>query len=166
MFVLGCGESAAPTADLYGPEPRFSFTNGPNTPNVFRFEDHVFDVIADFETGLIVFVGLPADVFDVSFCGGQSDFDLMPIGSPKIVCDDAKRLLARSARGRMEGPGASRDVDTSNAAAMILGLASIFSSIRAALVTSGEPVSRKRRGPVAFRLWLSPGVPLSRDWQP
>lgn len=77
VAVFGCGEADSPAALAGGSEsgPRFTFTNGPSTPNVFRGEGGIVMTFFDPESGLDVWIGLPADLSDSFLCGGSS-FDI------------------------------------------------------------------------------------------
>ena len=93
VFVLGCGDSAAPTTVADLSEPRFNFINGPSTANVFRHEEQILVDIFDPETDLLVEAGLPADPSDAFFCGGGSGFDLMPIQNAGLLQDAINVLI-------------------------------------------------------------------------
>lgn len=94
--AFGCGESVPPTAiaEPFVAGPRANFTNGPSTPNVFRYEGGILEVLFDRETSLVLTVGLPADPTDVLlFCGGLSELDLVPIQHAGLLQDAFNTLI-------------------------------------------------------------------------
>lgn len=73
LMTSACGdtEPAAPTTPV-GANPQYIYTNGPNTPNVFRdsFNNIQFGVF-DEQLGLIAWAGLATDPTQGVDCGGN-----------------------------------------------------------------------------------------------
>jgi hypothetical protein len=76
-FALGCAVDSTepPNAPLHAKMD--AVTAGPEFPNVIRFQDQFAFAIADTETDLIVFAGLPDDPTEASFCGGDEPFAIV-----------------------------------------------------------------------------------------
>jgi hypothetical protein len=76
-FALGCAvdSTGPPAAPLV---PRLvATTAGPEFPNVVRFQGEFVFAIADTETDLIAFAGLPDDPMQSAFCGGDEPFAIV-----------------------------------------------------------------------------------------
>ena len=76
-FALACAvdSTSPPSAPLH---PRLDVAvEGPESPNVIRFQDQFVISIQDPETDLWAFAGLPDDPTQSAFCGGDEPFAIV-----------------------------------------------------------------------------------------
>ena len=80
-MTIACGdtEPVAPTTAAVA-NPQYLYTNGPSTPNVFRFSgDNIAFGLSDDQTGLIAWAGLPTDPTQAPDCGGNQSAEPIPL---------------------------------------------------------------------------------------
>ena len=82
LMLGGCSDTGpVPPTEATVPDPQFSFTNAPSTPNVYRTAGGFVFGLPDVKSGLIAWVGYPTTPSDAIECGGTLDYDLTPIQS-------------------------------------------------------------------------------------
>lgn len=93
--VLGCTESAAPTAvpnsNRLG-EP--ASVHGPDNANVIRRDQAFFAVVEDTDSGFLLFAGLSDDPGDL--CRNVLDSEVMPVQFAGLLGGAFKILASRS----------------------------------------------------------------------
>jgi hypothetical protein len=79
--LAACDRAPTEPTELLSPVPiQFDFLNGPDDlPNLFRYEGHVGFAIRDNEAQLLVRAGLPANIADLTVCGGTVPFQPVSI---------------------------------------------------------------------------------------
>ena len=80
LVISACGDTdpAAPTTPAV--TPQYIYTNGPNTPNVFRDSNNNIQFgLSDEQLGLIAWVGLASDPTQGLDCGGDEAGTPIPV---------------------------------------------------------------------------------------
>ena len=80
LMTSACGdtEPLAPATPAVE-NPQYLYSNGPSTPNVFRYSDSFAFGVADDRSGLIAWAGLPSDPTQAVDCGGNQTAEPVPL---------------------------------------------------------------------------------------